>query len=127
MTGTRPGPAGARLYFDEDAHGRLAQALRSRGRDVETTLEARRGETLDDDQLTYAASQRRALVTHNVKDFPRIHAEWLTQGRAHAGIVILVGVVDVGTMLRRMETRLTGFSAHELEHGLFYLGAEYDD
>jgi hypothetical protein len=126
LTDTPLKRAGARLYFDEDAHGRLAQALRSRGHDVETTLAASRLEALDDDQLAFAVSLRRVLVTHNVKDFPRIHAEWLAQGRTHAGIVVLVGAADVGTMLRRMETLLARFSADELKNGLFYLGAEYD-
>lgn len=55
----------ARLYFDEDADVRLAEALRQRGYDVETTVEAGLLEASDEEQLAYAVSQQRALVTHN--------------------------------------------------------------
>ena len=55
----------ARLYFDEDADVRLAEALRQRGYDVETTVEAGLLEASDEEQLAYAVSRQRALVTHN--------------------------------------------------------------
>ena len=60
-------PRVARLYFDEDADARLAEALRRRGYDVETTVAAGLLEASDEEQLIYAANQQRALVTHNIK------------------------------------------------------------
>ncbi len=53
----RHGPV-ARLYFDEDADARLAEALRRRGYDVETTVEAGLLEASDEEQLSRAASRQ---------------------------------------------------------------------
>jgi hypothetical protein len=116
-----------RLYFDEDADARLAEALRRRGFNVETTASARRLRMPDEAQLTYAASQQRALVTHNVKDFPRIHAEWLAAGREHWGIILLIGQPSIGAWLRRMERLLSRVSAAEWRSRLVFLSAEYDE
>jgi hypothetical protein len=77
-----------RLYLDEDSirHG-LVQALRARGVDVLTALEAGMGERLDDENLEYAAAEGRVLYTCNISDFSRLHAAWLNQGRSHAGLL----------------------------------------
>jgi hypothetical protein len=71
----------ARLYFDEDADTRLAEALRRHGYPVETTATAGLLGTSDRDQLAYAVSQQRVLVTHNIKHFPGVHAAWVEGGR----------------------------------------------
>jgi hypothetical protein len=83
-------------------------------------------EASDEEQLAYAVSQQRALVTHNVKDFPGEHARWIETGRKHWGIIILVGHSAVGVWLRRMESLLNLFSAEELQNQLLFLGAEYN-
>ncbi len=119
-------PRVARLYFDEDADARLAEALRRRGYDVETTVVAGLLEASDEEQLTYAASQQRVLVTHNIKHFPDVHAAWIEAGKVHWGIIILIGHSAIGSWLHRMETLLNRFSAEELKNGLLFLGAEYD-
>ena len=79
----------ARLYFDEDADARLAEALRQRDYDVETTVDAGLLEASDEEQLAYAVSQQRVLVTHNIRHFPGVHAAWVEAGREHWGIIIL--------------------------------------
>ena len=53
----------ARLYFDEDADARLAAALRARGFDVVTTVEAGLLEASDEEQLVYAVSQKSKPIT----------------------------------------------------------------
>ena len=51
------------LYLDEDAmDGDLAQALRMRGMDVQTALEAGLINTPDDKQLAYATSHERYCI-----------------------------------------------------------------
>jgi hypothetical protein len=80
----------------------------------------------DEEQLLYAASQQRALVTHNIKHFPGVHATWVEAGRGHWGIIILVGHSAVSAWLRRMENLLNRFSAEELQNRLLFLGAEYE-
>ena len=118
-------PRVAQLYFDEDVDARLAEALRRRGYDVETTVAAGLLEASDEEQLTYAVSQQRVFVTHNIKHFPGVHAAWIETGKAHWGVVILIGHSAIGSWLRRMETLLNRFSAEELKNCLLFLGAEY--
>lgn len=123
---TKLAPLTARLYFDEDVDARLAEALRGRDYDVETTVEAGLLAASDKDQLAYAVSQQRALVTHNIKHFPGEHARWIKNKGRHWGIIILVGHSTVGLWLCRMKTLLNRFSAEELQNQLLFLGVEYD-
>ena len=116
----------ARLYFDEDADARLAEALRRRGYDVETTVEAGLLEASDVEQLLFAASQQRALITHNIKHFPGVYVIWVEGGWEHWGIIMLIGHSAVSAWLRQMENLLNRFSAEELQNQLLFLGAEYD-
>jgi len=85
---TEPNPLVARLYFDEDADARLAEALRRRGYDVQTVVAAGLLGASDDAQLAYAAGQQRALVTHNVAHFPGIHTAWVESGQQHGGLTV---------------------------------------
>lgn len=66
-----------RLYVDEDAMDKdLMQALRARGVDVVTALEAGMIERQDEEQLEYAAVQKRVLYGFNVRDFYRLHTDF---------------------------------------------------
>jgi hypothetical protein len=58
-----------RLYFDRHIMARLAIDLRSRGYDVLTTEEAGLDTATDEQQLTFAAGERRAILTFNIRDF----------------------------------------------------------
>src|SRR5256885_16595131 len=78
----------ARLYLDQDVPVQLAGMLRSLGIDALTTLEAGMLGTEDPDQLAFAVSQKRVLVTHNREDFETIHTEWLQNGTPHYGIIV---------------------------------------
>ena len=83
-------------------------------------------EAADEEQLAYAASQQRALVTHNIRHFPGMHARWIEAGQHHWGIIILIGHATVSIWLRRMENLLHRFAIEELQNCLFFLGADYD-
>jgi hypothetical protein len=77
------------LYIDEDAMARaLVRGLRARGIDLITVLEAGMERQSDSAQLEYATLQERVLYTFNVGHFCRLHAEYLAQGKHHAGIVV---------------------------------------
>jgi len=97
-----PGRSVAHLFFDEDVDARLAEALLRRGYDVQTTVAAGLLEASDEEQLVYAIDQQRVLVTHNIRHFPVIHADWVTTGRTHGGIIVLIGNSAIGVWLRRM-------------------------
>lgn len=71
----------AELYLDEDVSALVAELLRARGFDVLTTHEAGRKGTHDKEQLVYAASQQRALLTHNRDDFARLAEEFFADAR----------------------------------------------
>lgn len=78
----------ALLYLDEDVPILLAGLLQGRGFDVTTAqLQQMLGKT-DDEQLAYAAQQERCILTHNRVDFEKLHANYLTTGKNHAGILI---------------------------------------
>ena len=122
----QPRPRVVQFYFDEDADARLAEALRRRGYDVETTAEADRLAASDEEQLVHAAGRQRVFISHNIKHFPGLHAAWVEAGRSHGGIIILVGHSAMSVWLRRMDTLLHRFLVEELENSLFFLGAEFD-
>jgi hypothetical protein len=42
--------------------------------------------------LALAATDKRILVTHDVKDFPPLLREWAEFGRSHAGVVLVYGI-----------------------------------
>lgn len=78
-----------RLYFDEDSmwHA-LMTALRARGIDVQTALEAAMIARTDEDHLAFATSHGCVLCSFNVGDFYRLHTRYMVQHQAHTGIVL---------------------------------------
>lgn len=70
-----------RFHLDEHLPNAIAQGLRRRGIDVTTIAEVGLESSSDIDQLNFAFSQLRVLVTHDA-DFLRLH----NQGVKHAGI-----------------------------------------
>ena len=77
-----------RLYLDEDVHTFIAEAIRLRGYEATTTRDQQRLGAEDPDQLAFTQQRGYTLVTYNVQDYPRLHYEWLTAGKRHAGIII---------------------------------------
>lgn len=79
-----------RLYFAEDSIDQdVVGPLRLRGVDVETAAEATMLERSDEEQLTYATSKQRAVVTSNAADFARLHWQYLDSGQPHTGIIVV--------------------------------------
>jgi hypothetical protein len=112
-----------RLFIDEDAMSRaVAHNLRMRGVDVATVVEEAR-EGLDDTaQLDFAASRGRVLYTFNVRDFYRLHTEYLAQGKGHAGIIMAVQQrYSIGEQVRRLLRLIRTKSAEEMKDGIEFL------
>lgn len=78
------------LYLDEQVDVELATLLRRSDHDVLTTVEAGRANksVSDEEQLAFATSAGRAILTHNVRDFEPLGRIWSRQGRPHAGIIV---------------------------------------
>ncbi len=80
----------ARLLLDEMLSGRIAEQLRARGHDAQAIVERADLVQLPDDQvLALAAGEQRVLVTLNIADFSTLGARWMSQGRVHAGLMLL--------------------------------------
>jgi predicted nuclease of predicted toxin-antitoxin system len=77
-----------RLSLDHDVDVSLAARLQQRGHDALTTREARHTEAADEQQLIVATAEERVFLTHNRRDFRRLHRHWIEAGRSHAGIII---------------------------------------
>src|SRR6185295_18190423 len=77
-----------RLYLDRHIHTRLADDLVHRGFDCLTTQEARLDTASDEEQLAFAASQSRAILTFNIRDFAPLHEQWTASSRPHSGIIV---------------------------------------
>ena len=93
----------ARLYADEDFPLPVVEELRRLGHDILTTPEAGRVQTPDPDQLAFATSDGRAIVTHNRTDFIRLHR----LDPNHAGIVVCTRDNDAVALASRIDQATT--------------------
>jgi predicted nuclease of predicted toxin-antitoxin system len=108
------------LYVDEDVSVLVAELLRVRGFAAQTTQEAGRKNTDDVEQLTYAVSQQRAVLTHNRDDFAMLAQEYFATGRKHYGIIIAVRRPPQ-EIVRRLMTILNQTTADEMEDQVIYI------
>jgi predicted nuclease of predicted toxin-antitoxin system len=76
------------LYLDEDVDVLLAKLLRSREYDVLTTRDAGQNRRSDPEQLAFAVSQGRAIVTHNRDDYAELARAYAEAGQQHFGIIL---------------------------------------
>jgi hypothetical protein len=103
---------GIRLFTDEMVNPRLAGALTRLGYDVESCQWAGRANQRipDEQQLTYATRQGRAILTFNVGDFERLDRRWKARGLAHAGIIISPQIIKLAELTRRVQLHLDTIS-----------------
>lgn len=114
-----------RLYCDEDSlQHALVLALRKRGVDILTVLEAGMLAEPDERQLAYAAAQGRAIYSFNVGDFCRLHAQWLAKVKSHAGIILAQQQqYSIGEQMRRLVKLTASLSTEEMQNRLEFLGS----
>jgi hypothetical protein len=76
------------FYLDQDSvHGAVLKGLRHAGVDVLAASEAQMLGAPDNIQLEFATARGRAIYTANCRDYRRLHAEWISAGREHRGII----------------------------------------
>jgi hypothetical protein len=90
-----------RFFTDEDVYGAIAPTLRRAGFDAVSVPEVGRLSESDEEQLIWAVSESRMLVTFNVGHFAALHADWLQLGRDHCGIAASVQR-PIGIVLRQL-------------------------
>ncbi len=111
------------LYLDEDSlRHALVRSLRVQGIDLVTTEEAARLHTSDEAQLAFAVAQGRVIYTSNVRDFMRLHRDWLQSGRHHAGIVVLADQqASIGAQTRAFVRLMAERSPETMQDRLEFL------
>ncbi len=109
-----------KVYTDEDVDIAVSKALRLRGLEATTTLEHKRCESSDEEQLEYASSIGAVLLTHNVQDFPGIHYEFMRDSKHHRGIIV-AKQISVGETVRGLLHLVSTLSSEDMEDRLEYL------
>ncbi len=92
-----------KLYADEDFNNLAVKILREMGYDIKTTQDVgKAGQGIDDKtQLVYAAYERRAILTHNHKDFNKLHAI-----HEHSGIISCTHNRDYQQLAQRIDEKI---------------------
>ncbi len=110
-------PRTIRYHLDEHVDPAIAAGLRRRGIDVTTTSEQELRGTTDAEQLSFALSQSRVMVTFDA-DFLIAAA----QGTKHAGIAYRYqGNSRIGEVIRTLELLWELAEADEINNHVEYL------
>ena len=112
--------AAVSLFLDEDVHEGLAAALRRQGIDAVNAHECGRKEATDAQQLAFAVSRQRALMTFNVIDFEVLADEYFRQEKQHCGIIVSPQR-SLRETLRRLVSLTERFTGESLINQLIYL------
>lgn len=80
--------ASIKLYLDEMIPADLTIILKQYNYDVLSAKDAGMLGKSDLEQLAFAVSQGRAILTFNIGDFTRLHKSWLTENKSHKGIIV---------------------------------------
>jgi predicted nuclease of predicted toxin-antitoxin system len=108
------------LLLDEDVRVKLGEILRQRGYDVIHVLEAGRTGKTDPEQLVYATTQHRAILTHNIRDFRVLNKQYHHEGKEHFGI-LLSDQIPLRDLLRRTLRFLGRHTAEEVKNNALWL------
>ena len=109
-----------KVYSDEDLSIAVSRALQLRGFKAYTTVEQGNSNNADEEQLACAHAMQAVLLSHNVQDFPRIHYDWMRQGRHHSGIII-AKQITVGKILKSFLNMASTLSNEDMKDRLEYL------
>jgi predicted nuclease of predicted toxin-antitoxin system len=108
------------LYLDEDVNVLIADLVRARGFQVTTTQEAGQVGTTDENQLAFATSQGKAILTHNRVHFEALAQIYFEEKKAHCGIIIAVRRAPK-ELSRRVLILLDSVTADEIENQIHYI------
>jgi len=108
------------LYLDEDVDVLLAQLIRARGFVVVTTQAAGQLHNNDAEQLAYAVSQYKTLLTHNRVDFEALAQTCFAVGQPHDGMIVAVRRPP-REIARRLLRILNSVTAEERQNQVRYI------
>lgn len=115
-----PLPDPPKLYLNEHLSPRLAAQLRKYGFDVVSSQEAEMLSADDEQQLAFAASERRAIITFNFSDFVSLHEKYMAEDEEHWGIIFSTAE-SIAVLLHRLLRLLNSVSADELKNQIRWL------
>lgn len=105
-----------KLLLDEMLTPDIARELRARGHDVEAVAGHPDWEGLSDSQIMIVArTERRAIVTNNLRDYRPLHSEAITPGgRGHSGMIFMPSSyrrtkADTGRIIAALEAMLAQY------------------
>jgi predicted nuclease of predicted toxin-antitoxin system len=108
------------LYLDEDVNVLIANLLRAKGFDAITARDAGRLQATDAEQLAYAVSQARTLITHNRTDFEALVQTYFASGQRHYGVIFAVRRPPQ-EIAQRLLVILNQVTADDMENQVRYL------
>jgi hypothetical protein len=109
-----------KLYLDEDVSVLLGKILVGRGFDALTARDAGMLRKSDEEQLLFATTHSRAILTHNKRHFEKLHSEFVEKQFEHAGVVV-AGRRDLYETARRVALLLDATPALVFRSQLFYI------
>ena len=108
------------LYLDEDVSVLLADLIKGQGFDAVSARNSGMLGKKDEEQLEYAVSQQRTLLTHNRLDFENLFGEYAEKEKHHFGIIIATRR-NVYAILERLLSTLDKVTADKIENGIRYI------
>ena len=109
-----------RLYLDEDVHPDLMSVLQKMGYDTVSTVSVGRRGNTDQEQIDFAISKNRTILTFNVKDFVLIYNKLYSSKINHPGIIVSTQLNFKDT-LKRLLKLLNHRTVEDLENSIEFL------
>lgn len=110
-----------RIFFDEDVSANIVANLRQRGFDVSSARDAMRLQLSDDQQLAFAASEKRVIFTHNRLDFEDLHHRYVESDVVHYGIIIAKRRQSDSLVVSKLLELIDSTSPEQMMNQLRYL------
>ena len=102
------------MYLDEDISSKVAEILRKKGMDAVSAHETGMLEASDDEQLAFAASEGRTMVTRNRDDYITLSVQFFEDLKPHKGLIIVPHTIP-GSEFSKLATLLIKFSKERPE------------
>ncbi len=114
-----------KLYLDEDISHHIAKALRDLKYDVISVHDLKANGYSDDRQLDIAISEKRILVSYNIKDYLSLVKDCISKGKNHYGIILISNKTilrsDIKGLISTLKFFIDGHKSINPINQVFYL------